>query len=77
MKMIIVKLRIAALASLILFFVLTFAGVSGAYKSQISMVQNVLILLSFVLFIFILILQVYRFYVNNNYKADTERNLPD
>ena len=76
MKMIIAKLRIAAIISLILFFILMFAGASGTYKFQFDRVQNVLILISFVLFVLIMILQVYRFYISYYLKDEAEENSP-
>jgi hypothetical protein len=61
MKMIIAKLRIAAIISFILYFILIFVGASGTYRFQFDWVQNVLLLVSFVLFGLNVILQVYRF----------------
>lgn len=74
MKIIIAKLRIAAIISLILFFILMFVGVSGSYKFQLELVQNLLILISLVLFALIIILQVFRFYISNYLKDDAEEN---
>ena len=72
--MIIAKLRIAAIISLILFFILMFAGVSGPYRFQFNWLQHVLLLISLVIFAIILILQVYRFAVNYNSEDDAEEN---
>ncbi len=74
MKMIIAKLRIAAIISLILFFILKFAGVSGPYRFQFNWAQNVLLLISMILFALIIILQIYRFSVNYYSKDEAEEN---
>ena len=78
MKMIIAKLRIAAIISLLLFFIFMFAGASSPYKFKFDWAQNVLILISLVLFALIMILQVYRFYISNYLKdeSETEENQP-
>ncbi len=76
MKMIIAKLRIAAIISFLLYFIFMFIGASGQSKFQFNWVQNVLILISLVLFAIIMILQVYRFYISYYLKDEAEENQP-
>lgn len=77
MKMIIGKLRIAALASLTLFFILMFLGSANPGRFYFDYVQSVLIFLSLVLFAIILLLQVYRFYISYYMNDEAEENHPD
>jgi hypothetical protein len=75
MKMIIAKLSKAAIISLLLFFISMLFGSSSLYKFEFGTIQNVLILLSMVLFAVIMILQVYRFYISFYLRDEAEENL--
>ena len=65
MKKTIGKLRIAALVCFALFIISVYVGFSDPSKFKFSQFQSVLILVSFVLFLLIIILQLYGLYINS------------
>ncbi|MEP7256522.1 MAG: hypothetical protein ABI666_12155 [Ferruginibacter sp.] len=71
MKKTIAKLRIVALISFALFFISVFVWPPDPFGLKFSQFQNVLILVSFVLFLFIIVLQLYSLYIGS-YLHDEE-----
>ncbi len=74
MKPIIVKLRIAALVSFVLFFISSFVKSSNPFSLQFSQAQSVLLLITFVLFAFIIVLQIYNYSIGRTRHSEADKS---
>ena len=66
------KLRIAGIVFFLLFFLSSIIGFQTKSNYYFSQIQQILILVSFVIFVILILIQVYRFYINNFAKNKEE-----